>query len=149
MSSVRKNKRFTMKVVLAIVFFMTISVAGIVSGVYDIVFGLKSRYWPNETGTIHTILHGIKWSGATVFYGYWVDGKYYKKHNIGYGKTIRTKRKAKKLYPVGSSVTVYYDSDKPSRSVLEPGYHILGLGQIIGGLAMGGLGLLGIWLYKR
>jgi hypothetical protein len=97
---------------------------------------MDSRRWPSTRGTvIRSYVHEAKTHGQEtkttafyprVIYHYSVLGDRYTADRIAFGGVPSGSRAgAKKVvdrYPAGTTVTVYYDPNKPSLAVLEAGY---------------------------
>lgn len=131
---------------------------------YSILRGQKSRGWPNVSGSILSSRISVHEStdddgstttnyGVALLYRYSVGGQEYQGTRRTFTDVNTSSRaRAEKIlatYPQGGSVTVYYDPQKPSTSVLVPGvswisylFLALGLAFLLFGLA-GALGLLG------
>jgi hypothetical protein len=128
----------------------------------QILQGLKSRNWPTAAGTVQDARIQMHQSTdeegdvtttyeAFVQYRYSVSGREYQgmRRTFSDVRTSSRSRTEKILerYPPGGSVTVYYDPEDPSASVLEPGvgamsYILLLL--VLAFLVFGVVGLLGI-----
>ena len=96
----------------------------------------SSKTWPSVTGTITSsrVISGNKSSGRghsrtsavhyeiRVTYRYPVDGMYFTGNRIKINPDSTTIRKFAEeellSYPVGKTVTVYYDPENPEKSVL-------------------------------
>jgi len=103
-----------------------------------------SASWPTADGvvTISGVSRSTDSDGADsyspeVTYSYKVDNTNLINSTIKFGEnSYSSRKKAEGIaagYPVGKNVTVYYDSEKPDRSVLEPGvsagsYIVIGIG---------------------
>jgi hypothetical protein len=103
-----------------------------------------SAAWPTAEGTItssevtrSTDAEGADSYSPEVTYTYSVNNAGYSNDTIKFGEnSYSSRRKAQEIvdnYPAGKNVTVYYDPERPDRSVLEPGvsagsYIVLGIG---------------------
>lgn len=110
---------------------------------------LESKGWPSAEGII-TISEfttnrdrddGSVTYGANVAYDYKVNGTQYTGSNVHFGQYGTSDpsygRGIVNRYPAGTRVSVYYDSDDPSTSVLEPGagwssFMVAGIGALFG-----------------
>lgn len=99
---------------------------------------VHSPSWPTTRGTVVVSSVDREWNAREgehyydlhIWYTYVVGGREYRgtavtfgRHRAGPDYMYRIKAK----YPIGSSVSVYYDSRDPSRAVLEPGLDRTGL----------------------
>jgi hypothetical protein len=121
-----------------------------------------SASWPTAQGvilssevTLSTDADGSDSYSPEVTYRYLALDSSYQNRTIKFGEnSYGNRRKAQDIaarYPVGKSVTVYFDPESPARSVLEPGvsggsYLVLGIGLFFMVLA---LVLTPISLFKR
>jgi hypothetical protein len=103
-----------------------------------------SASWPTAEGvvlssevTLSTDADGSDSYSPEVTYRYLALDSSYENRTIKFGEnSYGNRRKAQDIaagYPVGKSVTVYFDPESPARSVLEPGvsggsYLVLGIG---------------------
>jgi len=103
-----------------------------------------SASWPTADGVITRsgVSHSTDSDGGDsynpeVTYTYTVNNTGYDNNTIKFGEnSYSSSKKADGIagnYPVGKNVTVYYDPEKPDRSVLEPGvsagsYIVIGIG---------------------
>ena len=103
-----------------------------------------SETWPTADGMVtrSQVSHSTDAEGGDsyqpqVTYKYSANNSSYENNTIKFGEnSYSSRRKADEIaanYPVGKSVIVYYDSEKPDRSVLEPGvsagsYIVIGIG---------------------
>ena len=103
-----------------------------------------SASWPTADGivtrsevTFSTDAEGGDSYQPKVTYKYEANNLSYENDTIKFGEnSYGSNRKADEIagnYPVGKNVTVYYDPERPERSVLEPGvtggsYLVLGIG---------------------
>jgi hypothetical protein len=103
-----------------------------------------SASWPTAEGVVissevslSTDADGSDSYSPEVTYRYPALDSNYENNTIKFGEnSYGNRRKAQGIaaeYPVGKSVTVYFDPDSPARSVLEPGvsagsYLVLGIG---------------------
>jgi hypothetical protein len=117
--------------------------------------GICSSGWPAAEGVIVWSRVG---TGSTrdfayyepdVEYCYSVGDQRFRSDRIVYGGVWLTRWLADRVaekYPIGRKVSVYYDSDNPSRAVLEPGLSGLCMVLIAIGLT---LIALGVTIYVR
>ena len=105
-----------------------------------------SADWPSVEGRITSSLvdHSTDAEGADsyspeVTFVYVEDGRSYESHTIKFGEnSYSSERKAQEIlsrYPMGQTVTVFYDPENPEKAVLEPGvssgsYIVLGVGAL-------------------
>ena len=103
-----------------------------------------SASWPTADGVItksivtqSTDSDGVDSYSPEVTYSYKVNNTKYFNNTIKFGEnSYGNRRKAAEIagnYNIGRKVTVYYDPEKPDRSVLEPGvsagsYIVIGIG---------------------
>jgi hypothetical protein len=103
-----------------------------------------SASWPTADGIVtrSQVTHSTDAEGGDsyqpqVTYTYSANNSTYENNTIKFGEnSYSSRRKADEIaanYPIGKSVTVYYDPEKPDRSVLEPGvsagsYIVIGIG---------------------
>ena len=116
---------------------LTIGVGTIYLGIRDIVYTKSSLYWPHTNGKVvsSSIIKstpsrtGNSPAGSLTFqadieYEYIVKNKTLKNYRISYGDFGSSDESLAKgivsRYPIGKMVTVYYEPDNPSESVLEP-----------------------------
>ncbi len=105
-------------------------------GIHGLALGLASRSWPSTEGQItqSEVEHRTSGTGkdrssayhAVVTYEFNVDGATFKgdrvaSADIGRGKSAHARRIVKR-YPKGSSASVYYMPENPSKCLLEPGF---------------------------
>jgi len=104
--------------------------------------GIRSKKWPTTQGEIiiseaeeeNRLLTGViaKKQRVSIGYRYTVNGRTFERTTVSAGEYINASRlwnakNAKQMlskYPLSHEVTVYYDSDRPGRAVLEPGIDI-------------------------
>ncbi|MFN2148626.1 MAG: DUF3592 domain-containing protein [Anaerolineales bacterium] len=130
---------------------------------YSILRGQRSRSWPQVTGSVLSSSISTHEStdddgsttttyGVDLIYRYSVGGQEYQgtRRTFTDVATSSRKRAVKILesYPQGATVMVYYDPQKPSSCVLEPGvgwisYLFLALGFVF--LLFGLAGVLGLF----
>lgn len=111
-------------------------------GAHEFVLGLQSRHWQRVEGAItsaemttqHDGENGDT-HGAMVSYEYRVGGSNYTGARVCFGDFSSSDGEHAGAilarYQPGAKATVFYDENKPERSVLEPGIHLgawLGLG---------------------
>jgi hypothetical protein len=105
-----------------------------------------SAAWPHVEGVVtgsevtsSTDGDGAESYSPQVTYTYLAGGRYQESYVIKFGEnSYDSRRRAEAVaarYPVGRKVTVYYDRDRPGKSVLEPGvtagsYIALGIGAL-------------------
>jgi len=103
-----------------------------------------SASWPTADGIVtrSQVSHSTDAEGGDsyqpqVTYKYSANNSTYENNTIKFGEnSYSSRRKADEIaanYPIGKSVAVYYDPEKPDRSVLEPGvsagsYIVIGIG---------------------
>lgn len=103
-----------------------------------------SASWPTADGKVtksevtrSTDAEGSDSYSPEVTYTYSVNNTGFSNDTIKFGEnSYGSRNKANGIaagYPIGKSVTVYYDPEKPERSVLEPGvsagsYIVIGIG---------------------
>jgi len=103
-----------------------------------------SASWPTADGTItksevslSTDADGGETYSPEINYSYNINNTNFINNTIKFGEnSYGNRRKAEVIagdYPIGKNVTVYYDPEKPERSVLEPGlsagsYIVIGIG---------------------
>ena len=116
---------------------------------------LASPGWPTVEGAVTTSKVRRR-SGSRKLrlrYQYDVNGQTYESHKIAFmGRVFSgTASERRKRYPTGTQVTVYYNPDKPSVAVLEPGVRMVGfLGAGLVVVLFLPIGALGLWsLLKR
>jgi hypothetical protein len=103
------------------------------NALWNLLAGMKSRSWPSTRGTITAAELEEKSDSdgttyrARVVYEYRTNRGVYSSSRVFFGDWLATNasraaaaRRVKK-YPVGSTVTVFHDPARPSRTVLEPG----------------------------
>ncbi|MEW6084662.1 MAG: DUF3592 domain-containing protein [Chloroflexota bacterium] len=95
-------------------------------------WGRRSTRWPTTAGTIHsTSIQDFMSAGDITYrlkigYHYTVNGVQYHSKRLEFGIQPDFWRKAEAAqavskYPIGSTVTVYYDPDNPKVAVLTTG----------------------------
>ncbi|MEK9201533.1 MAG: DUF3592 domain-containing protein [Patescibacteria group bacterium] len=102
-------------------------------GIPMVMNALASKGWPSVDGVI-TVSEfttnrdrddGGTTYGASIAYDYTINGALYTGSNVHFGQYGTSDasygRGIVNRYPIGTHVRVYYDSDNPSTSVLEPG----------------------------
>lgn len=121
----------------AAVFLLVIGIVGVALtmflGIPMVMSALESKGWPSVEGTI-TVSEfttnrdrddGSVTYGASVAYDYKVNDTSYTGSNVHFGQYGTSDpsygRGIINRYPLGKQVRVYYDSNDPSTSVLEPG----------------------------
>jgi hypothetical protein len=103
-----------------------------------------STSWPTADGVVtrsevthSTDADGVDSYSPEITYSYKVDNTNFINSTIKFGEnSYGNRKKAEGIaagYPIGKNVTVYYDPEKPDRSVLEPGvsagsYIVIGIG---------------------
>jgi hypothetical protein len=107
--------------------FFVVSIACVVVTAWAIRRGRASRDWPSTPGAIlrSAIFSSEGSHSVTIEFGYSVGGEEYRSQQIRYFGLPRTYRGLVELverYPEGKEVVVYFDPEKPSRAVLEPGF---------------------------
>ena len=91
----------------------------------------KAKSWPTAQGKIvDSRLRELRDSDgssyeAYILYEYWVDGVAHQSNvwRLGVGSSSFTgsAKKAIARYPIGASVMVYFNPDRPADAMLEPG----------------------------
>ncbi len=119
-------------------------------GAWYVYQGLASASWPAADGKIlYSRARTGRSAETLLWYEYHVDGRRYLASNYrngGNGTPFDdVAKEAAKRYPVGRTVTVYYDPGDPSNALLEPG---LWWGNFIAP-AIGMLVLFIAWVAKR
>lgn len=133
--------------------FVFIGIFTISSGVSAIFQGYHAQSWPTTTGIIvkTSWLNGGGGNGSTpcnfATYEYEVQGQKLIGDRIIFGKFCFTSNTAP--YAVGQSVSVHYDPDSPSSSVLNSGIQGRYWFSIFGGVAFLLFGLITIWYETR
>lgn len=107
--------------------------AGVGYGLWNLWQGASSPKWPTVTGQVVSSdlqrsrdRQGMVTYRAEVAYKYEVGGQTYASDRVFFGDQLQTSwatgpvREVERYHP-GSQVQVFYDPNKPSRSVLEPG----------------------------
>jgi hypothetical protein len=103
-----------------------------------------STSWPTVQGgitssevTVSSDSEGADSYSPEVTYRFQIDGQIFASSQIKFGEnSYGSRRKAQEIvnqYPVGKQVMVYYEPERPTNAVLEPGvsagsYLVLGLG---------------------
>ena len=124
--------------------------------------GWASESWPSVDGIVieskldsSTQSNGAERESTTTYfphvtYNYTVNGDSFDGYEIafsGYSSTDRSEVEAVLArYPVNQVVTVYYNPDKPNRSVLEPGVRAFPYGFLLGGVLFVGVGF---WMMRK
>ncbi len=93
-------------------------------------FGFNSTSWPTVQGRIVQSIDGGASLGSgsdgpnpgKVTYEYEADGRVLTGRRVSFAYDWRPIY-VERIYPAGASVTIYYDPNKPERSVLIPGNH--------------------------
>jgi hypothetical protein len=134
-------------------FLILIGAALSIFGVFFLRTALASYGWPSTPGTVQAItspLYRSEYSGSRrtyvyeVTYGYAVNEIAYTgdRYSLGEGSTASrpydTAREAEQAgleaYPLGSAITVYYDPQNPTETVLKRGPNIGTYAPLIMGL---------------
>ena len=123
-------------------------------------WGLNSYRWPHVLGQITKSEIETRWREGSrktywpiVQYSYEINGRRFMGDTIFFvqdGVGLSWSKKKISLYKPGRPVSVYYDPNNKSRSVLEPGISLLGIlltvtGSLIFILIIGGLSFLCFW----
>jgi hypothetical protein len=108
-------------------FFIVIPIACVIGATWAIRRGRASRNWPSTPGVISrsAIFSSEGSHNLVIEFSYSVGGREYRSQQIRYFGLPRTHRGLVELverYPEGKEVVVYFDPQKPSRAVLEPGF---------------------------
>ncbi len=123
-------------------------------GVQDLLVSRSTSTWPSTRGvvisaTVHST--GPFSSAARVRYRYSVGPTTYESSRLAFAPQSGSAVELVRKYSTGTEVSVYYDSERPGRAVIEPGGSVLRMGaafyiSILSLLAMlGGLG----WIIPR
>ncbi|WP_111309962.1 DUF3592 domain-containing protein [Confluentibacter sediminis] len=85
----------------------------------------KSKLWPKVKGNIVTVYNYVSSREMFLEYCYQIQGKEYKNKRIFFTNSNHYERKSarefEKKYSEGQEVEVYYNPNKHSTSVIEPG----------------------------
>jgi len=138
-------------------------------GIYFLFVANESLSWPSvegrvvwteveteETrGTSKTRLNTIVEYYVSVEYTYEVEGEtnFSSRYSLGegnrasdlYSERSIAEEEATRLFPIGSSLTVYYDPDNPSSAILAPGWNWGTFAPLLIGIFLGGAG--GLFYY--
>jgi hypothetical protein len=111
-----------------------------------------SESWPTAAGLISSssVDHSTDAEGGDSYspeitYQYQVDGQNLANNQIKFGEnSYGSRRKAEEIaanYSIGKQVTVYYEPERPTNAVLEPGvtagrYLVLGIGLLFVAIAL-------------
>lgn len=116
--------------------FLVVGAVFATIGVHGLALGFASRSWPSTEARILQSKVERETSGtgkdrstsyhAKVTYEFTLDGVTYRGDrvaaaDIGRGKSVHARRIVTR-YPKGSSASVYYMPEKPSKCLLEPGF---------------------------
>ena len=113
---------------------------------YSLIVGARSEHWPRAIGTIvssavseQTDNKGVTMYTAEIRYRYSVHGQELIGDNVKFGGQLSLDASSRAAnvvakYPVGATVPVSYDPDRPSRAVLEPGKNPLAWFGIVFGM---------------
>ena len=123
-------------------------------GVQDLLVSRSTSTWPSTRGvvisaTVHST--GPFSSVASVRYRYSVGPTTHESSRLAFAPQSGSAVELVRKYSTGTEVSVYYDSERPGRAVIEPGGSVLRMGaafyiSILSLLAMlGGLG----WIIPR
>ena len=110
-------------------FFLVVSIALFMIVLYRAWCGAQSLQWPTTFGEVTKSVILVTTKGTMrspdVRYEYTIAGCRYEGRNISaLGPGLDWENSAQKTldrYPVGARVSVFFDPNKPHRSVLEPG----------------------------
>ncbi|MBY0489265.1 MAG: DUF3592 domain-containing protein [Gemmatimonadaceae bacterium] len=103
---------------------------------------LSTRWWPRTSGRVRerrvlslpaspTVPRAQDLEPA-VRVAYEVNGKMYETTTVRWtGISLLQTTRTLERYPVGTTVTVYYDRDAPQRAVLEPGPTFESIAQVV------------------
>lgn len=133
---------------MALAGFLLGGIFALFSG-YEIIMASRTLGWSRTEGTV--VRSSVPEPGAAsanVLYEYSVAGIQYRGDRIAYGKVV-TELSARRLvgrYSEGKRVTVYYDPDSPSYSVLEQEAS-LGI-HVVLALGIAGIGV-GFWARRK
>jgi hypothetical protein len=128
-------------------------------GVPAVLTGMESVDWPSTTGTV-TLSRATwklernpltdrltKYYRAEVQYAYQVSGKKYESSNIAMNSaqinypSRGAAELVAKQYPLGATVTVYYNPEEPHVAVLKKGQSYMTIGPLVAGIPMTFLGV--------
>ena len=142
-------------------------------GIYFLFAANQSLSWPSvegrvawtevkteETrGTSKTRLSTIVEYYVSVQYKYEVEGETYfaSRYSLGegdrasdlYSERSIAEEEATRLFPIESSLTVYYDPDNPSSAILAPGWNWGTFAPLLIGIFLGGAGGLFYYILKK
>ncbi len=132
--------------------FITIGVVIAVRGVGTVIEAFRSIDWPLTEGSVTASgvdmkndaidtgrrTRALRYSPA-VSYSYDVDGTTYSSDLLGFIRVWTDDESGAhgiaRRYPVGQTITVYYDPGDPSRAVLDPGVSLNSMLSLLFGLA--------------
>ena len=108
--------------------FLTFALLMLCQGLYDAYGCVRSSAWPHTNGTItKSSMFRARKKGWTpiVEYSYSVGEQHMTSRRIRYGafSSRATKREVVARFKENTVVSVYYDPDNPTKSVLIPGPH--------------------------
>ena len=146
--------------------FITIGVVIAVRGVGTVIEAFRSTDWPLTEGSVTASgvdmkndaidterrTRALRYSPA-VSYSYDVDGTTYSSDLLGFIRVWTDDESDAQVtvqrYPVGQTVTVYYDPGDPSRAVLDPGVPLNSMLGLLFGLAWIATITLGMYVINR
>ena len=139
LSSTEKSKRTsTQKAVVAwalLTLFATVGCGALYYGGRSIIMGAASSKWPSIEGTVKKC-EPVRSSSmkknstavvyhAKVYYAFSIDGRTYTGNRYSYGEPTQgsysSAERARRQFPEGDAIKVYYDPDDPRESVLQAG----------------------------
>jgi hypothetical protein len=126
-----KNRNLILMIISSAIVFV-VGVMLLMRGMIDYREALLSADWPSVPGSITDSYVKISSSAkggttysARISYTYSVHGKQYTGSKINFGALLTSLAGAQGIvdrYPVGKSLTVFYNPNDNSAAVLEPGY---------------------------
>ena len=160
---IHKHSASTKRLGIVAALILMIGIGLAVKGGFEAKRAVDSRGWPSTTGTvIHTDVHEVQhhneeYRGSSfypkVLYRYTVYGESYTADRLTFGGDPGSNRvSAKKIvdkYPVGMTLTVYYDPNDPSVAVLNIGTSPMAYGMVGAGLVLIAVGGFSLRAWKR
>jgi len=113
-------------------FFICMALSWFTFSVYGDVKAVQSLFWPSIEGSVISgsveTSHGSKGASKSkpvIHYSFSVNGVEYKSNRysstVARGSSFWAKEVIDR-HPAGSAITVYYNPDDPSNSMLDPGF---------------------------
>ena len=146
---------------------MVLVLAGVGIAVYGtgtVIDAYKSTDWPQADGSVTASgvemksdatdgrTRALRYSPA-VSYSYDVDGRTYSLDRLGFTRVWTgdesDAQSIVRRYPVGQTVTVYYDPGDPSMAVLFPGVSLNSMLGLLFGLAMIAIMTVAMYVFNR